>query len=221
MVPVTTYHDPISRMDIAPDKGWSYCPGRDDLEPMTLKPSTALYKSVGGLVYKKPAITDLPARLLTPDLMLPKHQDTGMSQEDYINTFLSAFGAKIGQEAIYKDIVGDPLVISDALFKNRQFPRDTYKVFKADREQYLPLLADTIKHPTEIWLTWVEGKDGKQRLCKRYIGIYKDTTGKIGGYAVFDNIDGTWQGTTTFQADLDYLDKQRTGTLLYPKSIKK
>jgi len=46
------------------------------------------------------------------------------------------------------------------------------------------MLADTIKDSVEIWLTWVQGKD-KTRLCKRYIGVYKDAKGKIGGYAVF------------------------------------
>ena len=220
MVPVTTYHDPVSGMDIAPDKGWSYCPGRDDLEPMTLKPSTALYKSVGGLVYKKPAITDLPARLLTSDLMLPKHQSAAASEKAGIDTFLAAFGAKIGQPALYEDVVGDPLIISDDLFRDQK--SGGYKLLKSDREQYLPMLADTIKHPAEIWLTWVKGEDGEERLCKRYIGIYKDARGKIGGYAVFDNINGTWQGSTTFQpGNLNALDKQRTGTLLFPKSIKK
>lgn len=46
-VPVTTFHDPVTGMDIAPDKGWSYCPGRDDMAPFTLKPTPPPYKSTG------------------------------------------------------------------------------------------------------------------------------------------------------------------------------
>lgn len=128
---------------------------------------------------------------------------------------------------VFTDDANVPLVVSDALFtrdksKPVQDQYKDYKVFQADREIYLPMLADTIKHPSEIWETFVQTQDGKWRLCRRYIGIYKDASGKIGGYAVFDNINGTWQGTTTFQpGNLDYLNKQRTGTLLFPKSIKK
>ena len=219
MVPVTTYHDPVTGMDIAPDKGWSYCPGADDTNPMTLKPSTAPYKEIGGITYKKPAIGDLPARILTPALTFPSRQIGDREKEAYVSLFLAKFGATLEKPAIFTDAIGDPMVISGDLFKDSA--KGAAKTFKADREQYLPMLADTIQHPTEIWLTWVEGKDGKQQLCKRYIGIYKTETGKIGGFAVFDNIDGTWQGTTTYNPkNLDDLDKQRTGTLLWPKNKK-
>lgn len=63
----------------------------------------------------------------------------------------------------------------------------------------------------------MEGAFGP-RLCKRYIGLYQDEKLKIGGFVVFDLIDGQWQGTTAFRPrNLTNLDKQREGTLLYTK----
>ncbi|GER94106.1 hypothetical protein A45J_1864 [hot springs metagenome] len=114
---------------------------------------------------------------------------------------------------VFRDVINDPVVISEELFKDRS--KGGFKVLKADREIYLPMLADTIKDPAEIWLTWVQGKD-KVRLCKRYIAVYKDIKGKVGGYAVFDLIDDVWQGTTAFKPEnMKYLDSMREGTLLY------
>lgn len=79
------------------------------------------------------------------------------------------------------------------------------------------LLADTIKDPVEIWVYWVKTPNGKYRIVKRYIGIYKDRK-KRGGFAVFDLVKGNWRGTTSFPTrDLKYLDKQRVGILIYKR----
>ena len=213
LVPVTTYHDPVTGMDIAPDKGWSYCPGSDDFEPQTLRPTTAPYKDIGGVTYKKPAINNLPARLNT---FAWEGKSKGQSSAG-IDAFLAAFGAKLGQSVVYQDAVGDPLVISQNFFKSK-----TGGIPKISGNQYLPMLAETIQHPAEIWLTWVKTDDGTEKLVKRYIGVYKDAAGKINSYAVFDNINGAWQGKTIFDPkNFNALNEERTGTLLFPKSIKK
>ena len=122
---------------------------------------------------------------------------------------------------LFTDVIGDTMVISDELFKDRRRPRPTrnkYAVFKGGREQYLPMLVDTIKNPAEIWLVQIKKKDGGIRTCKRYISIYIDKEGiEICGFAVFDMINGIWRGTTTFQTDIEYIEKQRRGTLLFRK----
>lgn len=213
--PVAVYHDTVTGKQIATDVGWSYNPGRAWLEPFIARPDeVAGYKTVGTAFHKKTPVEKLPAKTLTKDMLLQPHQKSGMTKEDYINAFLKEFGAEIGNPVVYRDKINDPIIISEELFKDRS--KDGFKVFKGDREIYLLMLADTIKDPAEIWLTWVQGKDDKIRLCKRYIGVYKDAKGKIGGFAVFDLIDDKWQGTTTFKPEnLKYLDKMREGSLLY------
>jgi len=119
----------------------------------------------------KAAIESLPAKPLKKDMLLPAHDKSGWSEIDYVNRFLKEFGADMDNPVIYRDVMNDPIVISDELFKDRI--KGGYKVFKAGREMYIKLLADTIKDPAEIWLTWVQ-VENKARLCKRYIGIYKE-----------------------------------------------
>lgn len=216
--PVAVYHDPTTGLKIATDVGWSYNPGKEWLKPFTPKPYDpdkfqGSYKTIGSAFHKKTPIEKMPAKTLTKDMLLSPHHSSSMTEQDYINAFLGEFGASIGKPVVFKDKLNDPVVISEELFKDRS--KGGFKVLKRDREIYLPMLADTIKDPVEIWLTWVQGKD-KIRLCKRYIGVYKDAKGKIGGYAVFDLIDDAWQGTTTFKPEnLKYLDSMREGTLMY------
>ncbi len=216
---VTAYRDPVTGMEIAPDAGWSYNPGQAAFDPFVPRPAGpaefGTYKTVGITGYKPP-IETIYTKPLSKDMLLPSHQKSGWGEEDYINAFLGEFGTEIGgTPVLYRDVLNDPLAISESLFEDRA--ASGYKVMKADREIYLKLLADTIKDPSEVWLTWVKGKD-EARLCKRYIGLYKSDKGKTGGYVVFDLVDDMWQGTTAFETrTTDYLDRQRTGTLLYTK----
>jgi hypothetical protein len=148
-------------------------------------------------------------------MLLPTHQASGWSEAEYVDKFLAEFETTAGNPVVYRDVINDPVVISEELFRNRR--DDVLKVFQADREVYLKLLADTIKDPVEIWLTEVAGQGGK-RLCKRYVGLYRDEKQKVGGFVVFDLVDGMWQGTTAFRPrSLNNLDRQRTGALLYTK----
>ncbi len=202
---------------MAPDAGWSYNPGKawqKPFVPQPIDPGSPPLKSLGSGAAARP-IDQLPAKPLTKDLLLPSHQESGWSEQDYVKAFLGEFGADIGKPVVFKDVVDDALVISEDLFLDRK--NSEYKAFKGDREVYLKVLADTIKDPAEIWLTPVES-NGKQRLCKRYIGLYRDEKQKIGGFVVFDLVDDMWQGTTAFKpANLRYLNKERVGSLLYAK----
>lgn len=215
---VTVYDDPFTGEKISPDVGWNYNPGKEWMQPFTPRPLDPKefeggYKTVGAAFHKKTPVEKLPAKALTKDMLLSPHQESGITEKGYINGFLKEFGAEMGKPVVFRDKINDPVIISEELFKDRS--SGGYKVLKGDREIYLPMLADTIKDPVEIWLTWVHGKD-KTRLCKRYIGVYKDAKGKVGGYAVFDLIDDAWRGTTAFKPEnMKYLDSMREGVLLY------
>ncbi len=207
------------KLTMSPDVGWNYNPGRAWTKPFTPAPydpdTAGSIKTIGGAFHARRPISELPDKQLTPDMLLPSHQTSGWSETEYVNRFLGEFGAQIGRPTVYRDVINDALVISDSLFLDRQ--ANKLKVFRADREIYLKLLADTIKDPAEIWLTPVEAI-GHQRLCKRYIGIYKAGDRIEGGFVIFDLIDGMWHGTTVFSPErMAYLDKQRAGVLLYTK----
>lgn len=205
---------------VSPDIGWNYNVGRSWLEPFTPHPLDpdnlpVGIKFVGSDTYPKPPLEGLPAKKLVPEMLLPAHQQSGWTEKAYIDRFLGEFGGKIGTPMVYRDVLDDPVVISEELFRDRQLNK--LKVFKSDREVYLKMLADTIKDPAEIWLLRVQGL-GKERICKRYIGLYQGDDGKLGGFVVFDLIDDLWQGTTTFKPrNLTNLDNQRQGVLLYTK----
>lgn len=99
------------------------------------------------------------------------------------------------------------------------------KIQKNGREQYLLLLADTIKNPQEIWIDVIDRGD-KLLIKRRYINIYTNDAGEVAGFAVFDLVGNEWRGTTIFNAtekhnreviDYDYIDRNRTGYKLYEK----
>lgn len=204
---------------MAPDAGWNYNPGRAWTKPFTPVPydpdTPGSIKTIGGALHAKRPLEELPVKPLTKDMLLPSHQQSGWSETEYVNRFLGEFGAAIGKPAVFRDVINDAVVISSDLFMDRT--KNKLKVFRADREIYLKLLADTIKDPAEIWLTPVE-KEGRKRLCKRYIGLYQEGSRMEGGIVIFDIIDGQWQGTTVFSPEkMTYLDKQRSGAQLYTK----
>ncbi len=218
--PVTVYTDPKTKMEVATDVGWNYNPGESWTKPFTAMPYDPTapgggFKIIGASAMNKAAIESLPAKPFTKDMLLPAYDKSGWSEADYVNRFLKEFGADMDNPVVYRDIMNDSIVISKDLFVDRTTGK--LKIVKNEREKYLLLLADTIKDPVELWLTWVKGQN-KTRLCKRYIGLYQGDKKRLGGYVVFDLIDDAWQGTTAFQpGDMKYLDKQRAGTLIYTK----
>lgn len=214
MADVTVYADPRTGAKMAPGAGWNYNPGKAWQDPFIPAPADASYITIGAALSLRTPIDDLPTKTLSTDMLLPSYQDSGWTQNEYMKIFLSEFGATFETPVVFKDVIDDAMVVSDKMFIDRRTGQ--YKVFKADREQYLKMLAETIKDPTEIWLTEVSGKNGI-RLCKRYISIYQDANGKVGGFSIFDLVDGMWESTTSFQTDLQYLDRQRAGMLLYKK----
>jgi len=216
---VAKYTIPGTDTTITTGKGWAYNPGKKYFSPFVPQEldeniSYSPVKYVG--TRDIPPIESLPITPISSDMLLPPHQKSNWSEEEYINIFLSQFGTKIGNPVVYKDKLDDPIVISEELFLDRK--ENKYKVFKADREEYLLLLADTIKEPSEIFLFIAAFKDNS-RIVKRYIKYFRfpDKNEIISGFSVFDLINNNWRGTTIFQAPLKYTQKYRKGLLLYVK----
>lgn len=150
--------------------------------------------------------------------LLPRHQ----SDEVY----KSAFKDLYGETKVLRDPVGEPVILSLRSFLVDKTPgvAPKWKFDKGGHGEIIPLLGEMIENPYEIWLTPQRGEDGKIRLTKRYISLWKTSDKqRIGGLAVFEVVDGVMQGVTAFKPlrkgkpDLRYLEAQRTGHLLYGK----
>lgn len=151
-------------------------------------------------------------RKVSSSLLLPSDKDDGF----YINEFLSEFGATAEKPAIFKDVLGESLVISDALFTSRS---GHSKLKKRGREVYLKLLALALQQPDEIWTRtehWLN--IDKMVVRRRYIARFKieGIRTNIPALAVFDVGADGWDGITIFTPDKEeYLEQVRTGVMLY------
>ncbi|WP_020403758.1 phage minor head protein [Gracilimonas tropica] len=178
-------------------EGWNYNPGAAPWDPLTPR-QTSLQDILP--VNREPfdipgSIDDLPIRTGS---VMPE----GQPVQDYVGEFLQAFGASRSAN-VFRDKAGDPVVVSEALFKdpdgNLQFPGG----------EYAQLAADTLQEPAEIWLNWLK-IDDQYKLNRRYVSRF-DLDGDE-QFLSFDIMDGHWLFRLLSQTEADQL---RTGFLRY------
>ncbi|WP_162146160.1 PBECR2 nuclease fold domain-containing protein [Inquilinus limosus] len=166
---------------------------------------------------------DVPAPASPPPMPAPRDPGVtsmpdGLAEEDYVRAFLRPFGADIGQPVVWRDPKGSRITLSEELFRNS---RGELKVTKFDRHRQILAPAMAILDPDKIWVDWqnIAPKDAapKWRLRRRYIRRF-DMDGRKGGIATFGWMGQGWSGATAFPPDtVSYLDRQRTGVLLYQR----
>jgi SPP1 gp7 family putative phage head morphogenesis protein len=220
---------PGERIYLWADPGWDYNPGRsagDFFTPPRIDtpppirwgknpicPRGSAEFSSGGCPGPMPAPRAFdPQRLLEP----------GREDRYYVRQFLAEFEADFGQPALFEDVTGEPLLITADMFldkgKSSALLLPVYKVQKNGREVYLPMLAETIKRPQEIWesVEWHGAKD-KAVLRRRYLAWWDIDGQEKPGLSVFEWSTQWWAGVTSFvpeRHDLaEYLDNQRKGIL--------
>lgn len=198
------------------DPGFEHIPGASRLSSQTPPPLDDDGEQPRRVAFY-PHRRDTPIPMPTPrkvssSLLLPE----GREDSFYINEFLSEFGATAETPTIFKDVTGESLVISDALFTSRS---GHLKVKKRGREVYLKLLALALKEPDEIWTRtehWLN--IDKVMVRRRYIARFEldETENNVPALAVFDVGHDGWDGITIFAPDKeDYLEQVRTGVMLY------
>lgn len=139
----------------------------------------------------------------------------GLADKDYVDRFLNEFGAAESGFVDFKDVAGESLIISDALFKTTT---GRLKISRDLRSRYLGLLAKTIKDPDEIWHVWEEYPKGRLTLRRKYLAKWNVDGEATPGFVLFDTSADGWSGITTFKAQKpEYLDRQRNGALVYRK----
>jgi hypothetical protein len=147
----------------------------------------------------------------------------GRPEADYVDAFLSVFGAARGKPVIYRDASGHVIPIGEELF---QRPDGSSKLAKHGRERGpdLARMAEAIADPDEIWIDWGIGPDGKYRLVRRYLRTSPDSP----EFASFGWTANGWEGATAFpptkgaagKPNPSYLERQRTGALIYRRPKK-
>lgn len=206
------------------DPGFEHRPGESWVRALTPRHAPQGSRTVAPSIPAGPATTPpLPAP--TPVNRALVLAD-GLPDDHYIQAFLGEFGAA-GPHTFF-DAMGEPLLISDALF------RDSQGVLKLDKDKirhlYVRLLARSIIDPDEIWAQ-LEGSAsvaGKYHVKRRYIKRWElvEDGQPVHGLSVFEWVAGTWRGSTTFTPHrrsggqripekIRYLEEQRQGVLLY------
>ncbi|MWP46280.1 PBECR2 nuclease fold domain-containing protein [Gilliamella sp. Pas-s27] len=203
----------IVRVPEGIDPSFEHIPGQSRLDNFVPNPLDTDPTLKRGLPSSK-ATDEWPAiREVSKTRLLEK----GLTEEDYANIFLNEFGATLTKPAIFKDVAGDALVIGKQLFTVSK--TGELKVTKRGREQFLLLLADSLKLPDEIW-TRMEYFDHLQKsvVRRRYISRFM-IDGEIKPMlAVFEVGDDGWLGVTTFAPDNpEYLEQLRVGVRVFKR----
>jgi hypothetical protein len=196
------------------DPGFEHIPGASRLHsavPPELPDPPPGSSGAPGVPNTAPSDPLPPPRAVGATELLP--QD--LSDEEYSRRFLERFDATLDEPVIYRDVIGEPLVIGAEMFTQRRTGES--KANKGGRGQYLPLLANAIIDPDEIWVR-AEYHQARKRsmLRRRYIARWLLPDQEVPALAVFELGESGWSGVTVFQtADDAYLEAQRIGVRLY------
>ncbi|MCC2096557.1 MAG: head morphogenesis protein [Hyphomicrobiales bacterium] len=204
------------------DPGFDYMPGdhwQRGLVPSAIEPLPA--PSVVTVTRPEPVVDLIDkAKPFTVE-ELPK----GKPAEFYVAAFMREFRAKPTARVLFRDKAGETIPISADLFRSRG---GSSKLTKRGRHVYARQMAETLIDPDEIWLgvRKVPNKqlDGTfERVVQRkYIRIDPNT-----GIAAYFDLSGEgWSATTIFPPQTtsgrpkwDYLDRQRSGLLIYKRGL--
>lgn len=199
------------------DPGFEYTPGRARLQSAIPpeRPEPPISGSTGshGLPNTRPN-TPLPQpRPANPNQLLPE----GLTQEEYARAFLQPFGADLDSPVVFRDVINERLVVGADLFRNRK--TGELKADKAGRGKYLPILAEAVRDPDEIWvrLEWHAAKN-RAIVRRRYIAQFILTDQALPALAVFEIGADGWSGITVFHVDNHDIDNMRLGVQLYSRS---
>lgn len=206
----------IVRVPEGIDPSFEHIPGKSRLEHFVPEPlDDALVTAAESPgVPNQRAFGELSApRLVNIDRLITQK----LTDDDYVNLFLNEFGANLTNPVVFRDVTGEPLVISKSLFTVKKTGKT--KVTKLGREKYLLLLADALKEPDEIWtrLEWIAALQ-KSVVRRRYIARYLIDGELKPMLSVFEVGDDGWIGVTAFAAEREnYLESLRIGVNVYQR----
>ena len=139
----------------------------------------------------------------------------GLEPQVYAQAFLTHFDASIEQPAIFEDVIGERVVVGKELF---QKPDGQWKADKQERGSFMPLLAQALRDPDEVWvrLEWMYALQ-KAVVRRRYIARFEIEGQPTPALIVFDRDADSWSGVTTFQGTSQRPEDWRVGVRLYQR----
>lgn len=207
------------RVPLGIDPGFEHAPGQSRLSSAV--PPLRAHDPLPVLGARPSPVpsTGLPNRRAPGPLPAPRPaaasrvMPEGLTDDEYVGQFLGEFGATEHTPAVFRDKVGDNVVIGRGLFADAK-----EGALKVSGRQLL-LLADALQEPDEIWvrLEWL-AEQNKAVLRRRYISRLDLDGEEVPALAVFEVGQDGWDGVTTLaQADSDpeYLEQLRIGVRVY------
>lgn len=208
-----------------PDIGFEHNPGKLIWGGLVDGSSRTVFKQMQGLQgpadFRRPKLENVKPSQLTVqgETFLPAGESDDFYREEFVKRY--------GQETVLTDANGEPVILSlrSFLADKTLGALEIWKFSKDGHGESIPLLQEMIENPFEIWLTpQQDEQSGKVRLSRRYVSLWKsDDKTKVVGLAVFEVVDGVFQGVTSFiplkngKANFGYVERQRAGLLLYPR----
>ncbi|APC16298.1 hypothetical protein BLL42_11370 [Pseudomonas frederiksbergensis] len=206
------------------DPGFEYAPGRSRLsdavpqmrvrDPLPAPSATPVPVSATGLPNRQPTGPLPPPRPVPAKRLLPAKVPAPQA----VTQFLGEFGASDAAPAVFRDVTGDTLVIGREMFTDAK--TGAIALAQQLKARELPLLAEAIKNPDEIWarLEW-QLDLGKAVLRRRYLAHVQVKGKSASAVAVFDQGADGWTGATGFVDDSEqYLEALRLGVRLYRRT---
>lgn len=150
------------------DPGFEHIPGQSRLESQVPVPRLGeeLIQSAAPGLPNRRAPDALPApRVVAPETLPP----AGMSDAEYARRALDAFGAQLDAAELVTDVLGERIAVGPSMFEQ---PSGAPAV--QGQGELLPLLAETLLQPDEIW-TRLEYSETlrKSQVLRRYLGRFK------------------------------------------------
>lgn len=190
------------------DPGFEHIPGRSRLESQVPVPRQ-------GEELIPSAAPGLPNRLAPDALPVPRAVDpatlppAGMTDAEYARRALDAFGAQLDAAELVSDVLGERIAVGPTMF---QQPTGAPSV--QGQGELLPLLAETLLQPDEIW-TRLEYSEPlqKSQVLRRYLGRF--TLGQQLTQLVVIELAGRSWNWTIEPEHIDVIELLRQGVRLY------
>lgn len=184
------------------DPGFEYTPGRARLHS-AMPPQLPPVASPGVPSRAAPGLLPAPREMGAGRLLAE-----GLEATEYVAAFIGEFGATPAAPVVFRDVAGEALVIGADLFA------DASGNLAVTHGAVLPLVADAMRRPDEIWVRIEWAADaGKASVRRRYLARFQvegDTAPLL--IVVERGADGWW-----YQVTLDDAVAWRTGVRLYRK----
>lgn len=199
------------------DPGFEYAPGaarlRSAIPPE--RPDPPIHGSTGGQGLPNTRPLDslpLPRRVPATDLLPP-----GLPAQDYAQAFLEPLGATLEAPAVFRDVIGERLVVGNELFTD---VKGNIKADKRGRGPFMSLLARALQEPDEIWvrLEWLQAME-KAVVRRRYVARFEVDGQEAPALAVFELGQDGWSGVTAFHGLTQDDEAWRIGVRLYRRTV--